>query len=134
MRHPRAAQPLKLDGPAAARAFFAGCFAESGPDRECLWVAHVDNEAKCLHLSRHEGDSNGADFPLRTIVRDAALIGSSGILLAHNHPSGDCRPSRADCLATRLLAAAVGALDCVVVDHLVFGSGECASFRRLGLL
>ena len=134
MRYQRAEQPLKLDGREAACAFFAGCLAESDPARECLWVAHVDCDANCLHLSRHEGDANGADFPLRTIVRDAALNGSSGILLAHNHPSGDCRPSRADCLATRLLAAAVGALDCVVVDHLIFGGGDCASFRRLGLL
>ena len=72
--------------------------------------------------------------PFRSIVRDAAAHGSAGVLLAHNHPSGDCRPSRADCLATRRLAAAVEALECAVVDHLVFGGGECASFRRLGLL
>lgn len=134
MRYQRAAQPLKLDGPEAARAFFAGCFAESDPARECLWVAHVDGQMKCLHLSRHDGDACGAQAPLRSIVADAAAHGSAGILLAHNHPSGDCRPSRADCFATRQLAAAVEALDCAVVDHLVFGSGKCASFRQLGLL
>jgi len=134
MRYQRAEQPLKLDGLAAARAFFAGCFAESDPARECLWVAHIDGDSNCLHLSRHEGDACSADLPLRAIVRDAALQGSAGILLAHNHPSGDCQPSRADCFATRRLAAAVRAIDCAVVDHLVFGAGECASFRRLGLL
>ena len=134
MRYQRAEQPLKLDGLEAARFFFAGCVAESDPARECLWVVHVDGEFNCLHLSRHEGDACCAELPLRTIVRDAALQRSAGILLAHNHPSGDCRPSRADCLATRQLAVAVEALDCAVVDHLVFGGGECASFRQLGLL
>jgi DNA repair protein RadC len=134
MRYQRAAQPLKLDGPDAARAFFAGCFAESDPARECLWVAHLDAQSNCLHLSRHDGDACGALVPFRSIVRDAAAHGSAGVLLAHNHPSGDCRPSRADCFATRQLAAAVEALECAVVDHLVFGGGECASFRRLGLL
>ena len=94
MRYQRAEQPLKLDGLAAARAFFAGCFAESDPARECLWVAHIDGDSNCLHLSRHEGDACSADLPLRAIVRDAALQGSAGILLAHNHPSGDCQPSR----------------------------------------
>jgi DNA repair protein RadC len=134
MRYQRAAQPLKLDGLDAARTFFAGCISESDPARECLWVAHVDKQSHCLHLSRHDGDAHGAHLPYRSIVTDAAVHGSAGILLAHNHPSGDCRPSRADCLATRQLAAAVEALDCAVVDHLVFGGGECTSFRRLGLL
>lgn len=134
MRYQRAERPLKLDGLAAARIFFAGCLAESGPARECLWVAHVDGEAHCLHVSRHDGDETGISFPVRSIVADAALHESKGILLAHNHPSGDARPSDADCLATRRLASAVDALDCSVLDHLVFAGGDCTSFRSLGLL
>jgi DNA repair protein RadC len=134
MRYQRAELPLKLDGLAAAREFFAGCFADSNPMRENLWVAHVDDEARCLHVSRHEGDEWGADFPLRTIIADAAVHGSAGIVLAHNHPSGDPRPSDSDCRATRKLAAAAEALDCKVLDHLVFGGAECTSLRRLGYL
>jgi DNA repair protein RadC len=134
MRYQRAELPLKLDGLAAAREFFAGCIADSDPMRENLWVAHVDDEARCLHVSRHEGDEWGADFPLRTIIADAAVHGSAGIVLAHNHPSGDARPSDSDCRATRRLAAAAEALDCTVLDHLVFGGAECTSLRRLGYL
>jgi DNA repair protein RadC len=134
MRYQRAELPLKLDGLAAAKAFFSGCFADSDPRRESLFVAHVDNEARCLHLSRHEGDEDGADFPLRDIVADAVEHRSAGIVLAHNHPSGDPTPSRSDCRATRRLACAVEALDCTILDHLIFASDDCASFRRLGLL
>jgi len=134
MRHQRAELPLKLDGLAAARAFFAGCIADCDPSRENLWVAHVDDEARCLHLSRHEGDERGATFPLRTIIADAATHGSAGIVLAHNHPSGDARPSDSDCRATRRLAVAAEALDCTVLDHLVFGGAECSSLRTLGYL
>jgi DNA repair protein RadC len=134
MRHQRAEQPLKLDGPVAARAFFAGCFAESDPARECLWVAHVDCEANYLHLTRHEGDTSSTDFPLGAIVRDAALHGSAGVLLAHNHPSGDFRPSQADCIATRKLSIAAEAIGCRVQDHLVFARNGFSSFRQLGLL
>jgi DNA repair protein RadC len=134
MRYQRAELPLKLDGLAAARAFFAGCIADSNPSRENLWVAHVDDEARCIHVSRHEGDQWGAEFPLRTIIADAAAHGSAGIVLAHNHPSGDPRPSDSDCRATRRLAAAAEALDCAIVDHLVFGGAECTSLRRLGYL
>src|SRR5215208_5720157 len=134
MRYQRAELPLKLDGLAAARQFFTGCMADSDPRRENIWVAHVDEQARCLHVSRHEGDETGAHFPLREIIRDAAMHGSAGIVLAHNHPSGDARPSDSDCRATRRLASAAEALDCTVVDHLVFAGGECTSFRRIGLL
>ena len=134
MRYQRVEYPLKLDGLPAARRFFAGCFADSDPSRERLWVAHVDDQARCVHLSLHEGDENGADFPLRSIIADAALHGSTGLVLAHNHPSGDASPSAEDCRSTRRLASAAEALDCTVIDHLVFGGTKCTSFRRMGLL
>lgn len=126
--------PLRLDGFAAAKQFFTGYMADSDPSREAMWVAHVDEHARCLHVSRHEGDETGAHFPLKEIIRDAALHGSSGIVLAHNHPSGDATPSDSDCRATRRLVSAAEALDCTVVDHLIFAGDECTSFRRTGLL
>jgi DNA repair protein RadC len=134
MRYQRAELPLKLDGLAAAKVFFGGCLADSDPSRESIWVAHIDEQARCLHVSRHDGDETGAKFPLREIIRDAALHGSAGIVLAHNHPSGNATPSDSDCRATRRLASAAEALDCTVVDHLVFGGDQCTSFRSLGLL
>jgi DNA repair protein RadC len=133
MRYQRAEYPLVLDGRKAAQRFFAGCFADA-PRREILWVAHVDEQARCLHLTRYEGDESGTDFPLRAIIADAAIHGSAGLILAHNHPSGDCAPSADDCRATRRLAAAAEALDCAVVDHLVFAGRDCTSRRRMGLL
>ncbi len=134
MRYQRAELPLKLDGLTAARDFFAGCLADSDPAQESLWVAHLDDQARCLHVSRHQGDEGGAQFPLRQIIGDAAAHGSAGIVLAHNHPSGDSRPSESDCRATRRLASAAEALDCTILDHLVFAGTECSSFRKLGLL
>jgi DNA repair protein RadC len=134
MRYQRAELPLNLDGLAAARDFFGGCLAEEDPRRESLWVAHVDERARCIHLSCPEGDETGTAFPIREIILDAAQHGSAGIVLAHNHPSGDARPSDSDCRATRRLATAAEALDCAVIDHLVFGGGECTSLRRLGYL
>lgn len=134
MRYQRAELPLKLDGLTAVRKFFAGCMTDSDATRENLWVAHVDDQARCVHLSRYAGDETGAQFPLRSIIIDAVEHSSAGIILAHNHPSGDPRPSDSDCRATRRLATAVEALDCAVLDHLVFAGTECTSFRRMGLL
>ena len=134
MRYQRAEHPLKLDGLAAATTFFAGCFAESDPDRESLWVAHVDERAHCLHVTHHEGNAGSAAFPLRQIIIDAAAHGSAGIVLAHNHPGGDLDPSEADRRVTRRLASAAEALDCTVLDHLIFAGEEWTSFRKLGLI
>ena len=134
MRYQRAEHPVKLDGLPAARTFFSDCLASSDPGLERLWVAHVDDQSRCLHLSHHDGDKGSADFPLKTIIADAARHGSAGILLAHNHPSGDARPSEADCRATRRLASAAEALDCTILDHLIFAGTDCTSLRQLGYL
>ncbi len=134
MRYQRAELPLKLDGLRAARDFFAGCMADGDPAQENLWVAHVDDEARCVHVSRHAGDETGVLFPLREIIADAAAHSSAGIVLAHNHPSGDARPSDSDCRTTRRLATAAEALDCTVLDHLVFAGEKCMSLRKLGYL
>lgn len=132
MRYQRAEFPLRLDGPAAAHNFFSGCFADQDPSRERLWVAHLDDQARCVHLSSHEGDAGGAEFPIRCIIAEAALHKSASILLAHNHPSGNSCPSDSDLGATQRLAIVAEALGCRVVDHLVFAGGECTSLRALG--
>ncbi len=134
MFHQRAESPLLLNGFAAARRFFADCLAEADPLCEHLWVAHVDEQARCIHLSRHDGDDGGATLPLRQVIADAASHGSAGVILAHNHPSGDPTPSAADRQVTRRLALAAEAIDLAVLDHLVIAGRQCASMRAMGLL
>ena len=134
MRYQRAELPLKLDGLAAARTFFSGCLAEADQRRETLWVAHVDGRSQCIHLASYPGDEHGADFPLRDIVIDISQHASEGVILAHNHPSGDPRPSDSDKRSTRRLAMTADALDCTVLDHLIFAGAECVSLRQMGLL
>ena len=75
-----------------------------------------------------------APFPIRSIVTDAVLHGSTGFLLAHNHPSDDSRPSKSDRIATRRLSQVADAIDCRLIDHLIFAGADFSSFRKLGLL
>lgn len=134
MRHQRAESPARLNGHEAARRFFASCFSARQERREQLWVAHVDDATRCLHVQCYEGEPESVDMPVRDIIRDATRVGSTGLVLAHNHPSGDARPSSADCRATRKLACAAEAIDLTVLDHLIFAGSECSSMRRMGLL
>lgn len=133
MFHQRA-ESLQLNGPDAARRFFAGLVAESDLKREHVWVAHVDEDARCIHLMRHDGRNASADLPIRQIIFDAAVHGSTGLVLAHNHPTGDPTPSAEDCSLTRRLALLGEAMEVSLIDHLIFGGSECRSMRAMGLL
>ena len=134
MRYQRAESPALLNGHEAARRFFSSCFDAEDPSREQLLVAHVDSGARCIHVEHYAGEPVSVGLPVRQIVADALRLGSAGVVLAHNHPSGDARPSDADCRATRRLARAGEAIDLAVLDHLVFASDDCSSMRRMGLL
>jgi DNA repair protein RadC len=70
----------------------------------------------------------------REVFRDAIRRSSAGILLAHNHPSGDPQPSPEDVQLTRQLAEAGKLLGIEVVDHVIIGDGRFVSLREKGLL
>ena len=123
-----------LAGFEPARRFFANCFIDIDPTRETLFVAYLDRTAHCIHVSRHDGDTGDVAWPLRAILLEAAGRDAAGLIVAHNHPSGDSAPSASDRDATRRLAASADAINLTLVDHLVFAGEECVSFRRMGLL
>ena len=126
--------PAILNGQEAARHFFSSCFPVESELRERLWIAHLDATARCLHLESYDGEPSSIGLPVRDIIIDAARLGSAGIVIAHNHPSGDPSPSRADCSATRKLVQAAQAIDLTILDHLIFAGNKCSSMRRMGLL
>jgi DNA repair protein RadC len=130
----RTESPALLNGHDAARSFFSSAFAGASDNREQLLVAHVDQAARCLQLEAYDGEPESVGMPIRKIVADATRLGSSAVVLAHNHPSGDSRPSSADCRVTRKLVQAGEAIDLAILDHLIFSGQECSSMRRLGLL
>lgn len=134
MRFQRAESPALLNGHEAARRFFSSCFKAEDRSREQVLVAHVDSSARCIHVEHYEGEPASVGLPVRQIVADAARFGSAGVVLAHNHPSGDCQPSDSDYRATRKLARAGEAIDLAILDHLIFAGRDCSSMRRMGLL
>ena len=67
-------------------------------------------------------------------MKRALNFNASALIVVHNHPSGDPKPSREDIQMTRELKAAASALEIELHDHVVIGHGTHASFRSLGLL
>jgi DNA repair protein RadC len=70
----------------------------------------------------------------REVVKRALDLGAAALILVHNHPSGDPKPSRDDIEMTREIRKAAEALGISIHDHLVIGRKGHASFRSLGLL
>jgi DNA repair protein RadC len=70
----------------------------------------------------------------REIVQHALKWEAAAVVLAHNHPSGEVRPSRADEVLTRTLVAALALVDVRVLDHVIVAPGEALSMAQTGLL
>ena len=68
----------------------------------------------------------------REVFRKAIDLGASSIILAHNHPSGDVRPSMDDINLTRRMADAGKILGINVLDHFVVGHNSYYSFKENG--
>lgn len=81
-----------------------------------------------------EGTIDHAPVYPREIVRRALDHRAAGLILVHNHPSGDPKPSGADVSVTRDVVAAADALGIKVHDHLVIGRHGHASLKALGLM
>lgn len=80
------------------------------------------------------GSVSKADIHPREIVRRAIELGATGLIIAHNHPSGDPAPSRSDLHATRAVADAARLFDIQLHDHIIIGRSGCLSLRGAGYL
>ena len=83
---------------------------------------------------QQSGTVNHTPVYPREVIKRALILNASALIVVHNHPSGDSKPSRDDIGMTRELKAAAEALGIELHDHIVVGHGNHASFRSLGLL
>ena len=79
------------------------------------------------------GTLHSAEVHLREVVKQALKHNACAIILAHNHPSGDARPSQTDIELTITLRDALALMDIKVLDHLVVGD-TVQSLAELGHL
>lgn len=98
-------------------------------------IIFLDNKNRVLgDEEQQRGTVNHTPVYPREVVKRALELHASAIILVHNHPSGDPKPSRADIDMTLTVRDAAKAVDIALHDHIVIGRGQHASFRALGLL
>lgn len=121
---------MVLAGSNAAREFLEPIFAER--DQEMTLVTFCDERLRVVQLLAFPGCKDRSAISVQEVVRYG--IGSAGIIVAHNHPSGSPQPSQADLNLTRRLCLVSQAIDVQLLDHLIFAAGEMFSLRRAGLI
>jgi DNA repair protein RadC len=103
-------------------------------ETEQFWalLLNVKNEV----LDRIEISKGGlASSPVhpREVFKAAVRLGAAGVILIHNHPSGDPTPSRADLAITGRLSRAGAVMGIPIIDHLIIGDGSFVSLRERGV-
>lgn len=98
-------------------------------NQEAFYVLFLNrnNEVKSERMFFRGGVASTIIDP-RLVYREAVHQLASGIILAHNHPSGNLTPSRADIESTKKLVAAGNLFDIHVLDHLIVSSTGYYSF------
>jgi DNA repair protein RadC len=79
------------------------------------------------------GGLDYAMISMREVFKSAIMIGAAGIILAHNHPSGDPTPSPEDVALTRRAVEAGALLEITILDHLILGDNRYTSLKEKGL-
>ncbi len=110
-----------------------------------LYCAGLEHEVfLVLYLNAHHGLIEAVQlfrgtltqtsvYP-REVVKGALARNAAAIVVAHNHPSGQAEPSRADEFLTQSLKSALGLVDVRVLDHFVVAGDQAVSMAERGLL
>jgi len=102
---------------------------------ERVRVLHLNAKNRLLRDEvMSEGTIDQSAIYVREVLRRALDIGSSAVILVHNHPSGDPQPSHQDIAITRELIEAGRKVGVGVHDHIVMARDGHASMRALGLI
>jgi DNA repair protein RadC len=129
----RASEPTRIRQP-------QDVYARCGPrmsrlEHEEFCVLVLDAQSGVLgEVTITTGLLNASLIAPREVFRAVLKYPAAGVILVHNHPSGEPTPSADDRAATRQLVEAGRLLDLPVYDHVVIGKNRYVSFAEAGLL
>ncbi len=102
---------------------------------EEFWILLLSRSNRMIDkIKISQGGVSGTITDIRIILQEALTKLASGMILAHNHPSGNLNPSEADKKISRKIKEAASLMDISVLDHLIIGEEEYFSFADQNLL
>lgn len=104
-------------------------------DHEQFWVIYLNRANQLLKAEMiSAGGVSGTLVDAKLIFKKALEVLASQIVLAHNHPSGNLRPSEQDVRLTKKMKAAGQTLDIPVLDHIIFTDQGYFSFSEQSMM
>ena len=98
------------------------------PHEEC-WVLYLNRGSRLIGKEKVSSGGTGSTvIDIKIIVKKAVERLASGLILVHNHPSGNPRPGEQDRLQTDALRKAAAVFDIALVDHVIIGKKNYFSF------
>lgn len=102
---------------------------------EELWALFLNRSNRIIDKQKlSQGGIAETTFDMKILLKFAVNALASGIVLCHNHPSGNLRPSQADDQLTRRVSQAVKLLDIQLFDHLIIAENRYYSYSDEGKL
>lgn len=102
---------------------------------EEFWAIYLNQAANVMQISNiGKGGLTATTVDIRLIMKIAIEHSSTAIILCHNHPSGDVRPSQADIKLTQQIKEAAELFSIRILDHLIVHKDNYYSFFAEGLL
>lgn len=102
---------------------------------EEFWIILLNRANKIIEeVKISQGGISGTVTDVKIILKHAIDRRASGLIMCHNHPSGNTTPSKADISITQKLKNAAAWLDIQVLDHLITGENNYYSFADEGTL
>jgi DNA repair protein RadC len=107
----------------------------AGLEHEVFLALYLDASHRLItHEEVFRGTLTQTSVYPRELVKSALARNAAAIAVAHNHPSGQAEPSRADEFLTQTLKSALALVDIRLIDHFVVAGDQCVSFAERGLL
>jgi len=101
--------------------------------RESMFAIFLNRAHRIIGMSQiSKGSITGIVVDNRIIARIALRMGASSVILAHNHPSGNLRPSEGDLNVTKSVKSALKLIDVDLLDHLIMTEESYYSFADNG--
>ena len=112
------------------------CFSEDeGPEKKVFRVIFLNSQNQVIDIvTAHEGTVTMSSVYVREIISLANKFGAAAMIFAHNHPSGEPKPSSEDKAITEELVFAGRIMKIKVLDHIVIGEEKYFSFADEGLI
>jgi DNA repair protein RadC len=102
---------------------------------EEFWVLVLNRSNRVLdNLRISQGGISGTVIDVRLILKYALDRLGSALILCHNHPSGNLKPSEADLKITRKISEASRTMDILLLDHIIVADNSYFSFSDEGMI